>query len=138
MRFSSPLVLGWALLAAASGCYSRPGVPRDKPLSCAGTDAADECPSGLACIKEVCAATTCATDEDCPEGFTCSMKNGCGLPGATGDGGGDTGLVIAPPFDGGPGSPTGDGGGPGPALDGPAGAGDAPVSNPGASDAGAP
>jgi hypothetical protein len=70
-----------SFLPLAAGCYSRPRVPPDKPLSCAQTDAAGECPSGFACLKGVCASATCAVDTDCPAGLACNPGRGCLIPG---------------------------------------------------------
>ena len=145
MRSSSPLLLACALLALGAGCYARPGIPRDKPLTCMGVDAGDDCPSGMACIRDVCALMACASDDDCPEGFTCSSKNGCGLPGSSGGGasaggGGDGGIVIAPPFEGGASAPVADGSA-GVALDGAGGTsspGDGPTTGPALPDGGTP
>jgi hypothetical protein len=114
-------------LVAASGCYSRPDIPADKPLSCEGTDAAADCPVGFTCIMRVCAPRSCEDDQDCPAGLVCDPMRGCGRPGS--DGGTDGGPVP----DGGPPS------GPGPDAA-PAATFDAPVfdTSVGLSDGGVP
>jgi hypothetical protein len=101
------LVAGVLVLFGA--CYERPKVPPDKPLSCTGTDASGDCPTGFTCIGQICAPRSCVADTDCPAGLVCRPQRGCGLPGDDGgvedggvipilaDGGGG---VVPPPLDG--------------------------------------
>jgi len=69
----------WALaLAFGASCYSQPGIPRDKPLTCSSGDASNECPVGFVCVADtVCAPRTCRVNEDCPPSLVCNLQRGC-------------------------------------------------------------
>jgi hypothetical protein len=78
VRLTSLLVV--SALGSLLGCYQQPVIPPDKPLSCAGTDAAGECPKGFACIgNRLCAPISCEDNSSCPAGLVCTGR-GCLLP----------------------------------------------------------
>ncbi len=76
MRFVVVVIFAlWAVPSVwfSSGCYDRPRIPSDKPVTCK-PDLKDECPPELACVGGHCVATSCQLDDPnaCPLGYVCS------------------------------------------------------------------
>jgi hypothetical protein len=69
----------WLLLSVLlfTACYQQPAVLPARPLLCASSQAAGECPKGFACIADrVCAPVICERNEDCPATLVCTSR-GC-------------------------------------------------------------